>query len=393
MSKHVHSAKLIWRDLQVNPKELHLDTLKCGQTFRWRHANDLWSCVLNGKLYTLKQTSSTVLYGILPEHEPEEQQMKSTLRDYFQLDQTSLEQCYQRWSRLDKNFKEKAPYFQGIRMLRQNPWENLISFICSSNNNIARISKMVQNLCIHYGPEIVTLDGVTYYDFPSIETLAKLKKGVLEEKLRQLGFGYRAKYIAQTTLQVYAKEQEQKDWLMSLRHASYSDAKQALVSLSGVGSKVADCVCLMSLDHPEAIPVDTHVWQIALRDYGFGNKKGKTLTTRLYDEVGDHFRQLFGDYSGWAHSVLFTADLRAFEDRLRDVKKEDNDNKDVSIGQEESTTMATTMATTTMDGTHHNDKKKVMIKKGKTNNKKRLLQTETSSEEMVVRRSARFKKS
>ena len=58
----------------------------------------------------------------------------------------------------------------------------------------------------------------------------------------------------------------------------------------------------MSLDHSEAIPVDTHVWQIALRDYGFG-KKGKTLTPKLYDQVGDHFRQLFGEYSGWAHSV------------------------------------------------------------------------------------------
>lgn len=59
----------------------------------------------------------------------------------------------------------------------------------------------------------------------------------------------------------------------------------------------------MSLDHPESIPVDTHVWQIASRDYGF-NKRGKTLTSKLYIEVGDHFRLLFGEYSGWAHSVI-----------------------------------------------------------------------------------------
>ncbi|CAG8833770.1 17905_t:CDS:2, partial [Racocetra persica] len=73
----------------------------------------------------------------------------------------------------------------------------------------------------------------------------------------------------------------------------------------------------MSLDKHNAIPIDTHVWQIAKREYGF-NTKGtatKTLTTRLYEAIGDHFRNLFGDYSGWAHSVLFTADLKAFQDR------------------------------------------------------------------------------
>lgn len=74
--------------------------------------------------------------------------------------------------------------------------------------------------------------------------------------------------------------------------------------------------CLMSLDHHEAIPVDTHVWQIALRNYGFGKKQQKTLTSKVYDQVADHLRQIFGQYSGWAHSVLFTADLRSFADRL-----------------------------------------------------------------------------
>lgn len=68
----------------------------------------------------------------------------------------------------------------------------------------------------------------------------------------------------------------------------------------------------MSLDHAEAIPVDTHVWQIALRDYGFKNKGGKTLTAKLYDQVADHFRQVFGDYSGWAHSVCFMYENKVY---------------------------------------------------------------------------------
>ena len=85
-----------------------------------------------------------------------------------------------------------------------------------------------------------------------------------------------------------------------------------LTGLPGVGAKVADCVCLMSLDQHEAIPVDTHVWQIASRTYLPELSKTKTLTERTYRQIGDFFRDLFGDYAGWAHSVLFTADLRKF---------------------------------------------------------------------------------
>ncbi|CDS13398.1 hypothetical protein LRAMOSA05576 [Lichtheimia ramosa] len=318
----IQTARLVWKDLKTCPKELHLDTLKCGQSFRWRQTKDLWSCILQGKLCVLRQTDSTVFYGALPEDDEHQvKQLDTLLRDYFQLDRVSLQSCYKRWSDLDANFKAKAIHFAGIRMLRQDPWENLVSFICSSNNNIPRITQMVNKLCLHYGSPICIVDDMVHYDFPSIQALAK--DGV-EQKLRELGFGYRAKYIAQTAQQILQKQQGEQ-WLWNLRNTSYAEAKAALVELAGVGPKVADCVCLMSLDHAEAIPVDTHVWQIALRDYGFKNKGGKTLTAKLYDQVADHFRQVFGDYSGWAHSVLFTADLRAFEDRIpkTEVKKEE----------------------------------------------------------------------
>ncbi|KAF7724423.1 8-oxoguanine glycosylase ogg1 [Apophysomyces ossiformis] len=276
------------------------------------------ACVLKGRLYVLKESASTVFYGVPAEEEESNdqevaQEMVHTLRDYFQLDKVSLEECYQRWSKLDPNFDRKAYLFQGIRILRQDPWENLICFICSSNNNIARITQMVHKLSIHYGTKVATLDDVDYYAFPEPDKLAHED---VEAHLRQLGFGYRAKYIAQTAQRIAAQEQQQA-WLSGLRDVPYEQAKQALLQFPGVGPKVADCVCLMSLDHAEAIPVDTHVWQIALRDYGFSKKQqNKTLTSKLYDEVGNHFRTLFGPYSGWAHSVLFTADLRSFEARL-----------------------------------------------------------------------------
>lgn len=98
---------------------------------------------------------------------------------------------------------------------------------------------------------------------------------------------------------------------------SYKHAHEQLLSLSGVGPKVSDCVCLMGLGWAESVPVDTHVWQIAQRDYKFGGKsKTKTFSKVLYDAVGDHFRNIWGPQAGWAQSVLFTANLKTFSEQL-----------------------------------------------------------------------------
>ncbi|GAQ05795.1 N-glycosylase/DNA lyase [Aspergillus lentulus] len=211
---------------------------------------------------------------------------------------------------------------------------------------------MVEKLCVNYGPLVATVGDRAYHDFPSPEALTA---DDVEGRLRSLGFGYRAKYIHQTAL-IVAKEREQ-GWLDSLRNPEspllgveplpgdemrpegrqgYRHAHEQLLGLQGVGPKVADCVCLMGLGWGEAVPVDTHVWQIAQRDYKFGRGAHKSLTKATYDAVGNHFRKLWGKEAGWAHSVLFTADLRTFSNRLAatsgkiDVKvavKEEGDDK------------------------------------------------------------------
>jgi N-glycosylase/DNA lyase len=170
------------------------------------------------------------------------------------------------------------------------------------------------------------IDDEALHDFP---TPASLTGNGVESHLRELGFGYRARYIAETARKV--ANEKPNHWLESLRnpeqpsfgvdpvpvqdHATYKEAHEELLTLSGVGPKVADCVCLMGLGWGESVPVDTHVWQIAQRDYKFGKTKTKTFNKVMYDSVGDHFRGLWGKYAGWAHSVLFTADLREFADR------------------------------------------------------------------------------
>ncbi|KAF6841498.1 n-glycosylase dna lyase [Colletotrichum plurivorum] len=334
-----------WRKLPLSLAELCIDTsLRCGQSFRWRKIDNEWCCALYGRIVSLKQDSTHLhykatwpakpAYPLTPpasEGENDGDDTEELLRHYLslKLDLTSL---YQQWSDADPNFRKRAPGFGGVRMLSQDGWEALICFICSSNNNISRISQMVHKLCIHYGPLIGYVGDEPFHDFPTPEALTGSS---VESHLRELGFGYRAKYIAQTA-SVVANERP-KGWFESLTNpenpcfrrtpegaklpqCTYKEAHEQLLQLTGVGPKVADCVCLMGLGWGEAVPVDTHVWQIAQRDYKFGKVKTKTFNKAMYDAVGDHFRGLWGKYAGWAHSVLFTADLKTFSERT--VKKE-----------------------------------------------------------------------
>ncbi|KAI5798798.1 DNA glycosylase [Geopyxis carbonaria] len=302
-----------WNKLPISREELCLSTvLRCGQSFRWKSSGtEEWSCALNGRILSLKQDHTHLHYrAIFPASAPPKDDTLALVRDYLSLS-INLSSLYKDWSQRDLNFSRKAPSFAGVRMLRQDPWENVVSFICSSNNNIARISQMVNNLCVCWGKNLGSIDGdgETYYDFP--EPVA-LQGPDVEQKLRELGFGYRAKYIANAALLI--TNERSPGWLDSLREVSYREAHEALLELPGVGPKVADCVCLMSLDKTEAVPVDTHVWQIAQRDYNFAKVKNKTLTKATYNAVGDYFRELWGKEAGWAHSVLFAADLKAFKE-------------------------------------------------------------------------------
>lgn len=107
-----------------------------------------------------------------------------------------------------------------------------------------------------------------------------------------------------------------RDFLFSLRSLGHDAVQQALVRFKGVGLKVADCVALFSLDKVGSIPVDTHVWQIACRDLDPSLRTAKSLTPSVYKRVGDLFRDMFGKHAGWAHSVLFSAELPAIAPRL-----------------------------------------------------------------------------
>ena len=155
----------------------------------------------------------------------------------------------------------------GIRILHQDLWEMIITFLISQQNNIARIRGCIERLCARYGEKMES-DGTEYYSFPTPEQLS----AATEADLRQLGMGYRARYIVETTRSILTGEVSL-DRLYQIKY--YRTAKKELMKLSGVGEKVADCICLFALHHMDAFPIDTHIRQVLDEHYrrGFPNRR------------------------------------------------------------------------------------------------------------------------
>lgn len=318
------TVDLIWKKFPIKQVEVKLSkVLRCGQTFRWKNVNDVWSYTTNNKIILLRQDEEYIHYSWIAAEEMHTQLKlnchfdKETfefIKDYFNLP-IKLETLYEEWIEKDGLFKlssKKSAFdqFTGIRILRQDPWETLISFICSSNNNVKRISKMCDSICNEFGKYINEYNGIKYYSFPTADDLSSSPK--VESRLRDLGFGYRAKYIYQTALKFTSDEFPNitLDNLYQLRTKDYDTAHEFLLQLTGVGPKVADCICLMALDKHDIVPVDTHVYQIAIRDYKFKGKKDlKTMNKKTYHDIRLFFKEIFGEFAGWAQSVLFTSDL------------------------------------------------------------------------------------
>lgn len=323
--------------LTVNKSELCLaNVLQAGQSFRW-----IWDEKLNQYSTTMKvgkrENYSVVIlrqngdknlieFAAIGDYGGQDA-LKTHLTEYFRLD-VSLKHLFDNvWIPNDKTFAKLSP--QGIRILAQEPWETLISFICSSNNNISRITRMCNSLSSNFGNLITTIDGVTYHSFPTSEELAS--RGT-ETSLRELGFGYRAKYIIETAKKLKKDKADSNiagdtEYLQRIcKDAQYEDVREHLMSYNGVGPKVADCVCLMGLHMDGIVPVDVHVSRIAKRDYQISANKNHIRELRAkYNDLPitrkkinlelDHIRLVFlkrwGSHAGWAQGILFSKEVGA----------------------------------------------------------------------------------
>jgi len=267
-------------------------TLKSGQAFRWRRLESesddppWFESVAFERLIYLRQSNDGVEFSTTPDSDPD---IASLLRDYLRLDE-GISAIYEALA-FDEQVAQGIARYPGLRIVRQDPWECLASFICSANNNIRRITKNVEDMASELGSPIAG-HAAERRSFPTATQLATAGEGVL----RDLGLGFRAKYLVATAERVAGSEFD----LFALRLAPYQDALDALTELPGVGDKIANCVLLFSLDKPEAFPVD--VWiDRALREQHFS-----TPTTPMpRSHMRPWAQERFGRHAGYANQYLF----------------------------------------------------------------------------------------
>ena len=263
------------------------NTLESGQTFRWRREGEGFTGVVFGNVVNLVSVAGGLRLISAPD---EERRVEPLVRDYLGLD-VDLEHVYDAIT-IDGRLKDAIERYRGMRVLRQNPWECLVSFICSSASNIPRITRNVESICTSFGRPIAVDLGTPRHAFPTPHELAAAGK----ESLFELGLGYRAGYIASTSRAIADGRLD----LMALREDPYDAALADLIELDGVGDKVANCVLLFSLDKPQAFPVDVWIRRAVREWYHVGsNGSLSAKNARLWG------MRYFGQYAGYANQYLF----------------------------------------------------------------------------------------
>ena len=209
------------------------------------------------------------------------------LSSYFRLDDdiSAIYEEINKDSRMDSMIRK----YPGLRLLRQEPWECLVAFICSATSNIPRIAANMESIAEAFG-EPLPLHGCTRYTFPPAHRVAAAGEGAL----RDLALGFRAKYLANAAIQVAEGVLD----LEEVREVPYWEAKARLTELPGIGAKIADCVLVFSLDKLEAFPIDRWVSRAMQEWYLNGEKKS-------YQEIVEWAHGYFGRYAGYAQQYLF----------------------------------------------------------------------------------------
>ena len=209
----------------------------------------------------------------------------------------------------DRTVRGAVRRYPGLRLLRQDPFQCLISFVASSNSSIPNIRSSLRRLCLRYG-RAARFGGASYRLFPTPEALA----GADDAGLAACSLGYRAGYV-RAAAEAVRSGQVRLERLR--RRAGYCEAMDALLAVPGVGQKVADCVLLFSLDKLEAFPIDRWTTRVLERRYPGMFSTGQPLTRRRYERVHGEVAGHFGPYAGYAQQFLFKAERDAAGGRWR----------------------------------------------------------------------------
>lgn len=273
-----------------NVKSFELrDIFECGQCFRWNKQEDgSYTGVFKNNVLNVKKNKDEIIFEGICEND-----IQQTVENYFDLNR-NYEKIKEQLSKIDQNMKKSIEYGNGIRILNQDLWETIISFIISANNNIPRIKGIIERLSEKYGDEI-KYKGNKYYTFPTPEQL----KNVTVEEYRKLGLGFRDIRLYETTKMILNK---QVDIENMKNNPNTIEVREELLKLSGVGPKVADCILLFSdLKRFEVFPIDVWVRRV-MNDLYIKNEDETKVNKKQIEKIAN---EKFGDLAGLAQQYLF----------------------------------------------------------------------------------------
>ncbi len=274
-----------------NAKSFNIrDIFECGQCFRWNKQEDgSYTGIWKENVLNISQENHKIIFKGICQNGDIEKEVK----EYFDLER-NYEEIKDKLAKIDENMKSSIKYGEGIRILNQDLWETIISFIISANNNIPRIKGIIERLSKKYGKEI-KWNNESYYTFPTAEEL----KNVTVEEYRNLGLGFRDIRLYETTKMINEK---QIDLEKLKQNPNTQEVRDKLLTLSGVGPKVADCILLFStLKRFEVFPID--VWVRRVMNELYIKKEDETKVSKK--EIEKLAQEKFGNLAGMAQQYLF----------------------------------------------------------------------------------------
>ena len=259
------------------------DSINSGQVFLWTKAGDTWYGIDGRDVLEIGGSGRVRSY-------------RKRRPDFFRR-RDDIAGIIRSISR-DPATARAARRFPGLRVLEQDPFQCMISFVASSNSSIQKIRSSLANLCRSLG-ERAEFAGREFHTFPEPDVIA----GARIDQIRRCGFGYRSRFVRDAARMVADGRID----LRRLKKLDYISAKEEIMAVPGIGAKVADCIMLFSLDKLEAFPIDRWTTRILQRYHGLGPETA-TMTPKQYDILHDRIVGHFGPYAGYAQQFLFKAE-------------------------------------------------------------------------------------
>ena len=266
------------------------NTINSGQVFLWTKQKEFWYGINGQDILKINNLGKITSYS-------------NKKYDFFR-NTDDMKEIIKSISK-DKTTKIAVKKYLGLRLVRQDPFQCFISFIVSSNSNIQKIKSSLEKISIKFGKKI-RFDNKEFQIFPEPKIIAN----ATIQEIQNCGVGYRAKFIIDAAKMV---ESEQIDF-DHLKKSNYQDAKETILTVPGIGNKVADCILLFSLDKLEAFPLDR--WMIRILEKYYLEKfelETKSITEKQYNTLHEKIVKHFGPYAGYAQQFLFKMERENYQ--------------------------------------------------------------------------------